>query len=161
MLRTLSISSTIFLNERLVTIRDDDNSSSIAAVPETDEDNDDDVRNVLCLCRSNATRRDKSTVRTDNRMALAGCWNVYFAYLLLSLEAADAVIAILFLRDLCAEVMEEAADNGTADNVFGGATCRMVIAANVGGAEREELLAESRRFFTFECVRDFWEEVYW
>lgn len=117
---------------------DDDSNSSCAAVAE-DEDNVEDVRNIRC--RSNATRRDKSTVRTDNRMALAGCWKVYFVYFLLEslVLAEDVVVVILFLvevvvgvvvRDLFAEVVVEEMEDDPADAIFGGATCRIAIAAN-------------------------------
>ena len=124
---------------------DDDSNSSCTAVAD-DEDNVEDVRNIRC--RSNATRRDKSTVRTDNRMALDGCWKVYFVYFFLEslvLAEEDVVIVILFLtvvvafvtvvvvRDLFAEVVVvvEIEDDPTDAIIFGGATCRIAIAANV------------------------------
>lgn len=84
MLRTLSISSTIRRNDWLLTILEDENTSSdmtaavvAVAVDEVDNNDDDDDGGGSIRSRSkNATLRDKSTLQTDNRMALAGCWNV-------------------------------------------------------------------------------------
>ena len=83
MLRTLSISSTIRRNDWLLTILEDENTSSdmtasvaAVAVDEVDNDDDDGGGGSIRSRSKNATLRDKSTLQTDNRMALAGCWNV-------------------------------------------------------------------------------------
>ena len=79
MLRTLSISSTIRRNDWLLTIleEEDDNNSSVMSAAAVDEvDNEDDDGRSIRSRSKNATLRDKSTLQTDNCMALAGCWNV-------------------------------------------------------------------------------------
>lgn len=136
-----------------------DTTAPAAVADEVDNDDDTDGRNVLC--RSNATLRDKSTVRTDNRMALAGCWKVYFMYFFLlslaTLADEDEVIVTLLLlllvvvevgggggggaivvRDLFAEVDDEMEKYPVFDIMSGGATCRMVIAANVGSDDDDD-----------------------
>jgi hypothetical protein len=74
-------------------------------------------------------------------MALEGCWKVYFVYFFLEslVLAEDVVVVVLFLvevvvgvvvRELFAEVVVDEMEDDPADAIFGGATCRIAIAAN-------------------------------